>query len=113
MKDKVDVLQGVAGILWILLIFQTPFWLFIHFLICFVLSMIIVALREDEGIDLFGLLGVLIILLALLLALMDISIPELDKFIPTPISVVLSPPFIIGIGLILEAFDIIKPIKMS
>jgi len=124
MREKVDVLQGIAGILWILTWFfasgvYPPItffptgevgiieWkvIFMWIIIPTILGSIIVMLREERGIDLFGILSIL-------LGFTGFLIQQFYHLIPLyQLWAMLIPPFL-GIGLILEAFDIIKPIKV-
>jgi len=118
MKEKVDVLQGIAGILWILWFLQaygmTVFGIQVgefgsilglfSALTGLILGIIISLLREEHGIDLFGILSVgfgLLLFVSSIILNIPLYLSKAGYFAP-----------ILGIGLILEAFDIIKPIKV-
>ena len=128
-KDKADVMQGIAGTSWILLILSgylgiftisVPWIYALIYSVLVILGAYIVYLKEAGGTDLFGILsigwGVVMVfgLVIFQLAFLNPSFMPIARFIETYlgetyISTILS--LVVGVGLLLEAFDVIKPIK--
>ena len=123
MKDKADVLQGILGLLWILpLIFPSlitvplteAYKLIVYPIITLALSIAIVYLREEGGLDIFGILSAIfsilgiIFICAMMMNLKTLAV-SLETFLG-PISELIS--IVLGVGLLLEAFDVIKPVKL-
>jgi len=121
-KDKADVIQGMAGIYIIFLIFLgvPGAWfgtfaplqdVLLWMIIPVILGIVIIAMRENDGTDIFGIILVIIPIVfgsylfmrgAGMIPLMPISISFVIGYFIYPI---------VGICLLLEAFDIIKPYK--
>ena len=123
MKDKADILQGILGLLWILpVIFPSlitvplteAYKLMVYPIITLALSMAIVYLREEGGLDIFGILSAIfsilgiIFICAMMMNLKTLAV-SLETFLG-PISELIS--IVLGVGLLLEAFDVIKPVKL-
>jgi len=134
MREKVDVLQGITGIVWIIIGFLVPIhrpvvsffepvcygttcypgeiamidWqsIIIYGIILPLFGIIITLMREEHGIDLFGIISVIAGPLLLLICQFYYLIPFSEGLW---VFLIIS---ITGIGLILEAFDVIKPIKI-
>jgi hypothetical protein len=117
-KDKADVMQGIAAAyifaLTIINAFGLPripiemyfgFFITVWVIVPLILGIVTVGLKEDNGLDLFGII------------LTTMSFMNLiGFFLPTEISGTVAAFLGIGmlitaVGLLLEAFDIIKPIK--
>jgi hypothetical protein len=118
-KDKADMMQGIAGAYWLFILisfFLTSFGYDLMFFITFlgviplILSLVIIMLREDEGIDIFGIFSFITALTIILLKYI-VSFVEVYyiSFVVIATFFTLIP--ISAVGLLLEAFDIIKPIK--
>jgi hypothetical protein len=117
--DKADVIQGITGIyilvLFVLNAFGLPLllpqgmWLGFDMLtwtITLILGVVIVGLKEDNGIDLFGIILVIMNFISLIVMFLPIEIRGTFGFF-TGIGMIIT-----AVGLLLEAFDVIKPIKM-
>lgn len=123
-KDKADVMQGIAGV-YILLI-MTLELLGLYFvptmsgdiliwgIIPIVLGIVCVGLKENEGIDLFGVILTVLSMLTIFCYLYftltsggTITIPLIIVF------TLFIGRLTVSIGLLLEAFDIIKPLKVK
>lgn len=122
-KDKADVMQGIAGGYWIAVFLSIisgtlPIGISIGYLsmlviltivwgiIPVILGVLVVWLKEEGGTDLFGFLSSLGLIVVGMYWIGQIGISTqpwltLLQFIIPPI---------LGIGLVLEAFDIIKPL---
>ena len=130
--EKVDVLQGIAGVLTLVAVLLGPPRLFAGVTVDFttgaaqyivdwtsvitygvvlpILGLTIILMREEGGLDLFATLLVVFTIGGLVTSLPQIlqstptglSLPSIIRYLILPV---------IGIGLILEAFDVIKPIK--
>jgi len=115
MEEKADVLQGILGGYWtgvfLLTILSFPTLSTGDIVVLWgmapstfaILSLI---LREKEGIPLISLLSLLVGWLGVLAFSFNILPPSMWD----PFAILF--PIVLGIGLILEAFDIIKPIKV-
>jgi len=136
-KDKADIVQGIAGIYILFssafllgllpqvvestiyfLAFYQNFYLFLamNIAIPIVLSLVILLMKEDDGWDLFGFVGILMSLsfgIWLVLVLANFYIyPDMSQATYNIIQAVIIGP-VVGIGFLLEAFDIIKPLKFK
>jgi hypothetical protein len=122
-KDKADVVQGIAGIyILTLLMFsifdyfgihrqipyemQSGFFILIWDFIPMFLGIITVGLKEDNGIDLFG----VILTILGLSSFIGRFLPEISGTFQFFAGIGM---IITAIGLLLEAFDVIKPIKVK
>jgi len=119
-KDKADVMQGIA-VIYILTLFVSnafglPLWIpegmrfgfdMLTWTITLVLGVVIVGLKEDNGIDLFGMILVIMNFISLMVMLLPVEISGTFQFF-AGIGMLIT-----AIGLLLEAFDVIKPIKVK
>jgi hypothetical protein len=120
MKDKIaDVVQGITGIyLLILFVFNfiglplqlSPVGMQIYdmltWTVALILGVIIIGLKENNGIDLFGMILVIMNFIGLTVSFLPIEIRGTFAFF-AGIGMLIT-----AVGLLLEAFDIIKPLKM-
>ena len=122
MREKVDVLQGILGALWLLTLIPIPAAnvtiLLALSATIIMLSATVVYLKEEGGLDIFGILSAVWSIVAIIFYLAiylgpEGPLAESAVFIETylgPISQLVA--IILAIGLFLEAFDIIKPLKV-
>jgi len=123
LRDKVDVLQGILGLLWILpLIFPSlitvplteAYKLIVYPIITLALSIAIVYLREEGGLDIFGILSAIFSILGIIfICAITMNLKTLTVSLETllgPIAELIN--IVLGVGLLLEAFDVIKPVKL-
>jgi hypothetical protein len=121
MKDKIaDVVQGITGIyLLILFVFNLiglplqmgPVGMQVYdmltWTVTLILGVIIIGLKENNGIDLFGMILVIMNFIGLMVSFLPIEIRGTFAFF-AGIGMLIT-----AVGLLLEAFDVIKPLKMK
>jgi hypothetical protein len=121
MKDKIaDVVQGITGIyLLILFVFNLiglplqmgPVGMQVYdmltWTVALILGVIIIGLKENNGIDLFGMILVIMNFIGLMVSFLPIEIRGTFEFF-AGIGMLIT-----AVGLLLEAFDVIKPLKMK
>ena len=122
MREKADVLQGILGALWLALVIDLPFTVANLYLaidaIILMLSAAVIYLREESGLDVFGIFSVIWSIIWLLILLGPIYSGPGPRPLLYPVvidylrPIALFGSIILAIGLFLEAFDIIKPLKV-